>query len=235
MLHQDVAQGLVLSLRSYDDHVLVVLGSGADERDAAYVDFLDDVGLGCSAGYGCLKRIEVYDDEVYFGDFIFFDLLSVLLHVAAAQDASEYFRMEGLHAAAQDGRIGGELFHRTAGIAQSFDELAGAACREEFHSFFMQFADDFVQTVFMVNGYQCCFDSLCFRHGYMVFMRICIITPQSYKFCWFTHLFLGKKFTIIKRMRSLRLSPPPTASVGKALLSSSENDAFALGKHCFPP
>ena len=69
MLHQDVAQGLVLSLRSYDDHVLVVLGSGADERDAAYVDFLDNVGFGRSAGYGCLKRIEVYDDEVYFGDF----------------------------------------------------------------------------------------------------------------------------------------------------------------------
>lgn len=39
MLHQHVAQGLVLCLRSYDDHVLVVLGSGADERDAAYVDF----------------------------------------------------------------------------------------------------------------------------------------------------------------------------------------------------
>ena len=128
MLHQHVTQGLVLCLRSYDDHILVVLGSGADERDAAYVDFFDDVGFGCSAGYGCLKRIEVYDNEVYFGDFIFFDLLQVLLHVAAAQDASEHFRVERLYAAAQDGRIGGQFFYRAAGITQSFDELACAAC-----------------------------------------------------------------------------------------------------------
>ena len=116
--HQDVAQRLVLCLRGHDDHVVVVLGSGAYERDAAYVDFLDDVGFGGSAGHGGLERIEVDNHEVYFGDFIFFNLLAVLLQGAAAQDASEYFGVQCLDASAQDGGIRGEVFHCLAGVAQ---------------------------------------------------------------------------------------------------------------------
>ena len=117
-LHQDVAQRLVLGLRGDDDHVVVVLGGGADERDAAYVYLLDDVGLGRAAGHRGFEGIEIHDDEVYLRDFIFLYLLAVLLQGAAAEDASEDFGMQRLHAPAQDGGVGGQLFHSLAGIAQ---------------------------------------------------------------------------------------------------------------------
>ena len=45
LLVQDIEQYAVFSLARNNHHVLEVLGSGADERDAADVDLLDDVGL----------------------------------------------------------------------------------------------------------------------------------------------------------------------------------------------
>ena len=45
VLLQNLAERRVLMLRSHDHNVVVVLGGGADKRDAAYVDFLYDVGF----------------------------------------------------------------------------------------------------------------------------------------------------------------------------------------------
>ena len=45
VLLQNLAERRVLMLRRHDYHVVVVLGGGADKRDAAYVDFLYDVGF----------------------------------------------------------------------------------------------------------------------------------------------------------------------------------------------
>lgn len=68
---EDVEEHLVLSLARNDHHVVEVLCAGADERDAAYVDLLDDVGLRSAACYGLLERIEVNDNEVDFRDGVF--------------------------------------------------------------------------------------------------------------------------------------------------------------------
>ena len=65
---EDVEEHLVLSLARNDHHVVEVLCAGADERDAAYVDLFDDVGLRSAACYGLLERIEVNDNEVDFRD-----------------------------------------------------------------------------------------------------------------------------------------------------------------------
>ena len=117
MLHQHVAERLVLCLRSHDNHVVVVLGSGTNQRDAAYVNLLDDCRFVGTACHGRFKRVEVDDDKVYFGNFIFLNLLHILLQSAAAKDTSENLRMQRLHTAAQDRRIGRKVFHRLAGIA----------------------------------------------------------------------------------------------------------------------
>ena len=170
-LHEDVAQRLVLRLRGHDDHVVVVLGCRADQRDAAYVDLLDDVCLGCAAGHGRLERIEVHDDQVYFGDVIFLDLLLVLLQGATAEDAAENLGMQRLDAPAQDGGIGRQVFHRRARIAQRFDELACASRRKEFHAFFVQFGNDLVQSFFVVYRYQRSLDSLCIGHNFYVYNK----------------------------------------------------------------
>ena len=186
-LHEDVAQRLVLRLRGHDDHVVVVLGCRADQRDAAYVDLLDDVCLGCAASHGRLERIEVHDDQVYFGDVIFLDLLLVLLQGATAEDAAENLGMQRLDAPAQDGGIGRQVFHRRARIAQRFDELACASRRKEFHAFFVQFGNDLVQSFFVVYRYQRSLDSLCIGHNFYVYkVRVINIMRQRYEFCFFT-------------------------------------------------
>ena len=45
LLVEAVEQHAALGLAGHDDHVIEVLGSGTDERDAADVYLLDDVGL----------------------------------------------------------------------------------------------------------------------------------------------------------------------------------------------
>ena len=88
---QDIQQGLVLLLGGNDDDVVEVLGTCADEADAADVDLLDDVGFAGTAGHGLLKGIEVNDDEVDFGNLVFRHLLAVAFQVAATEDATEDF------------------------------------------------------------------------------------------------------------------------------------------------
>ena len=102
LLVENVEQHAVFCLAGHDNHVLEVLGSGADERDAAYVDLLDDVGFRSAACHSLLEGIEVNDDEVDFRNVVFFHLLSVALVVAAAQNASKHFGVECLHASTQD-------------------------------------------------------------------------------------------------------------------------------------
>ena len=71
LLVEDVEQHAILGLARNDNHIVEVFGSCADERDATYINLLDNVGLRSVAGNGLLKRIEVNDNEVYFGNFIF--------------------------------------------------------------------------------------------------------------------------------------------------------------------
>ena len=127
MLHQHIAQGLILLLRSHDDDIIVILGSRTNQRDAAYINFFDNRLMVGTAGYGSLEGIEIHNHQVNLRNFIFLNLLHILLQSAATEDATEHLRMQRLHASAQNRGIGSEVFHRLAGIAQRLNELACTA------------------------------------------------------------------------------------------------------------
>ena len=151
---EDVEQQAVLRLRRDDDHVVEVLGSGADERDAADVDLLDDVGFRGAALHGLLERIEVDNDEVDGWYVVLCHLCLVAFQVPAAEDAAEDFGVQRLDASAEDGGIGRHVLHLAAGDAEAFDELLRASRREEFHAFFVQFFEDGVKAVFVEDRHE---------------------------------------------------------------------------------
>ena len=97
LLVEDVEQHAILGLARNDNHIVEVFGSCADERDATYINLLDNVGLRSAAGNGLLERIEVNDDEVYFRNVILLHLVNVASVVATGEDATENFRVQGLH------------------------------------------------------------------------------------------------------------------------------------------
>ena len=117
LLVENIEQHAILCLRGHDDHVLEVLGSSTDERDAAYVYLLDDVSLRGTTGHGLLEGIEVHDDEIDFGYLVLGHLLAVALIVAACQYASKHLGMQGFHPTAQDRRIGRHLLYLLAFVA----------------------------------------------------------------------------------------------------------------------
>lgn len=71
-----------------------------------------------TGSYGSFKRIQINDNEVYFGNFIFFYLLHILFQSATAENTTEHFRMQGLHTSTQDRGIRGQVFHCFTGIPQ---------------------------------------------------------------------------------------------------------------------
>ena len=93
MFHQHIQQWLILCLRSHDDDIVIVLGSSTNQRDSTYIDFFNDVCFGCAGSYGSFKRIQVDNNQIYFGDFILFNLLNILFQVTTAKDTSENLRM----------------------------------------------------------------------------------------------------------------------------------------------
>ena len=106
---------------SHDDCVGEVFGGGADKGYAAYVDFLDDVLLRSTGGYGILKGIQVYNHEVDSGYFVLGELGAVTLVVAACEDAAEHLGMECLYAASENRGIACEVFNGLAGYAETLD------------------------------------------------------------------------------------------------------------------
>ena len=98
---------------------------------------------------GLLKGIEVYYNQVYGGDVIFLHLCLVALIGATAQYTSEHLGMEGLHTATEDRGIGGHVLYLLTLVTQRFDELLSAASRQEFHTFFIEFLQQFIQAVFV--------------------------------------------------------------------------------------
>ena len=97
-----VKKHAILGLARHDYHVVEILCTGADERDAAYVYLLDDVGIACPTGNGVLKRVQVDDDEIYLGYLVLGHLGAVAFVVAAGKDAAKHFRVERLYAPAED-------------------------------------------------------------------------------------------------------------------------------------
>ena len=143
----DAAQLSIFGLGGDDDHILEVLRTGTDERDAADVDLLDDVLGRSTAGHGLLERIEVDHHQVYLGYLVLRHLLAVALVVAARQYTSEHLRMERLHTATQDGGIGGHILHLLAFVALLFYKLLRAACRQEAHALVGELLQQLVESI----------------------------------------------------------------------------------------
>ena len=83
LLVEDGEQHRVLGLARNDDHVVEVLGSGADERNATDVDLLDNFLLRSTSCHSLLKRLDIDDDQVDGRYFVRFHLLLVACIVAA--------------------------------------------------------------------------------------------------------------------------------------------------------
>jgi len=139
----------VVFLRRHDQHIVEVLGTSADERDATDVDLLDDFAGVVGVGHSLLEGIEVDDDEVERRDVVFLHLLLVRLKLGATQDAAKHFGMEGLHAAAQDGRIARERLDGLHRRVERLDKVIGASCGVYLYAILFQQVDDGVDARFI--------------------------------------------------------------------------------------
>ncbi len=113
-LRQDVTQRLVLGLAGHDDHVAVVFRTRTNQRDAAYVNFLDNGLLAGTRSHCLFKGIEIHNHQINFRNSILSHLAPVAFFFTACKDSSENFRMEGLHTSAQNGWITSQVFHSPA-------------------------------------------------------------------------------------------------------------------------
>ena len=142
--YETLIERFILSLRSDNNHIVEIFGSSADKRNAAYIDFLDDVGFGSTRSYSVLKWIEIDDDEVDFGDFVLSNLLAVTIVVATVENASKHLRVQGFHATAKDRRISGEVFNCITLIALFLDKRLCATGREEAHTIVVEYLKNLV-------------------------------------------------------------------------------------------
>lgn len=170
LLGEQVGQRLILLFRSHDNHVVVILGCGADERDAADIDFLDDIGIRSSGSHSGGERIEVDDHKVDRRYLVRESLFLVRFIVAAIEDAAEHLRVQRLYTAAENRRIAGEVLYGFTFIAERFDKGAGAACRQELNALFIKHFENLVESVLMEYGNQCSGNFLSFFHrfGYVL-------------------------------------------------------------------
>ena len=88
--------------RGHDCGVGEVLCSRTDKRDTAYIYFFDDIGFARAGSDSGFEGVEVDDNEVDAGNFIFFHLGYVAFVGAASEDAAEHLGMEGLDATSED-------------------------------------------------------------------------------------------------------------------------------------
>ena len=84
-------------------HTVVVLGSGADERHATNVDFLDGLGDRWRRVLGdrVLERVQVAHHDIDRRNLVRFEVRTVGLERRTCQDAAVHRRMQGLDAAMQ--------------------------------------------------------------------------------------------------------------------------------------
>ena len=84
--------------------------------------------------------------------------------VAAVENTAEHFRMEGLHAAAENRGVAGEVFDSLTLIAKTGYEVAGAASGEELHAAFVEQAQNFIESVLVEDRDKSSFDFLYIGH-----------------------------------------------------------------------
>lgn len=80
------------------------------------------------------QRVKVDYDKVDSRDIILLHLLLVVSIVTACKNATEYFRMESLHAATENTRVCGHVLNLFAVVAQRFDKLLCTPSAKEFNT-----------------------------------------------------------------------------------------------------
>ena len=91
-------------------------------------------------------------EEVYFGDFVLCQLLSVGVHVATAEDTAEDFGVKRFDTASEDGGIAGQGFNGDGFDAEFLDEFLCAAGGINGDALAVEGFDDVFKTVFVVDG-----------------------------------------------------------------------------------
>ena len=157
LLVEDVEEHSVFSLAWHDNHVVEVLCSSTYERDAADIDFFDDVCLRGSACHGVLEWVKVNDDEVDFWYFVLCHLFLVAVVLTSSEYSSEHLWVKCLHTSAEYGRIGGDVFHLLALVSERLDKLLCTSCRKELNTLFVELLEQLIQTIFVENRDQCGF------------------------------------------------------------------------------
>ena len=84
MFQQHITERLILCLTSDNHYIIKVLSSSTNQRNTTYINFFDDSLFFGTRCHSCLKRIQVNDDQIYFGYLIFFYLLHILFQTTTA-------------------------------------------------------------------------------------------------------------------------------------------------------
>ena len=166
LLVQNIKQHTVLCLRRNDNHVLEVLSTSTNQRNTANINLLNDISLVSTTGNSLLKGIKVNDNQVDLRNLVLSHLLTVALIIATTQDSSEHFRMQCLHTATQDRRIGRYILNLLTLIALLLNELLRTTCRQEANALLIKLLQQLVQPIFVEHRNQCCFDLSNFSHTY---------------------------------------------------------------------
>ena len=104
-------------------------------------------------------------------------LLAVAFVFATTKDATEHFRVQRLHASAEDGGVGGQFFYLAASVDEAFDELLCTACGKEFYVLGTKFLKHFSEAVFVIDRDERSLYFLCFSHV-VVMLFNCMCVPN---------------------------------------------------------
>ena len=143
----DLQQLGILINRRHDQHILIVFGSGTDQRNASDIDLLDDcllVGTRCN---GLLERIEVNDYQIDLRDLVLFHLLAILGIVPTGQNTTKHFGVQGFNTTTQNGGITGQTLDSGCLDTETFDKGEGPSRRVYFYAVGGQLADDRLQSI----------------------------------------------------------------------------------------
>ena len=141
----------ILRFGSDNNDIFEVLGSSPDKRDTAYIDFFDDGTFVGARSHRFFKRIKIDNDKIDLGNIVFGDLSTVALFFPTIEYTAEDLRVQRFHTTAQNRGITGETFDTAARYPQRLDKRLCTTGRNKFHAIGMQFINNFVQPVFVIN------------------------------------------------------------------------------------
>lgn len=144
-----IFQVAIIFLGRDDDDVMKIFSCGADQGDTPDIYFLDDGSFVVCGADGVFKRVEVYDDQVDWRDFVALELCEVIFF-PASEDTPEDFRVERFDPAIEDGGVACKRFYRYSFGAKGMDIIQASAGAVHGDLVFFEEADDMIETFFMI-------------------------------------------------------------------------------------